>query len=279
MTATPAPLRGARAALLLGTLIAAAPAFAQTLAGQPFHALGSGALAWGEHELSLGAEWRDGSYAPSPLLDEHDTGDLLRAPIVSWRLGFGRGELVIASPVGLAYWRDDSVPGGKSDQEEGFGDVEAWTKIEVVRDLPGRPGFGIALGAKFPNADDDLGLGSNEADLFLSFLLSETWGAHSLALNAGVAVVGNPTAEGAQQDMATLALAGVHGSRHAFAWEVWGRGFASSDRDLDEATVAVGYLRRGARTTLHAALLAGLVDNSGGLGARLSATWRIGSPR
>ena len=152
-------------------------------------------------------------------------------------------------------------------------------KIEALREAPGRPGLGILIGTKLPNASDETGLGTDETDFFLGLALSRSLGVHELRLNLGLAVLGDPSVQASQEDLLTYGLAGRHGERHAFLWEVWGRALSEDDRDLDEATARLGYGWFGERVHFDASLLVGLEDSSGELGASIGVTWLLGTAR
>lgn len=268
------PLRLAVAATVAVALSCATLCESQTLSGRPFRTEAASTLDWGEHAVEIGADYMS-EMTPLPILDSTARGDSWRAPVVRYRAGLGRAEFQVAGALMTGFSPD--APGLSSEQE--VGDFAFWMKIEAVQDAPGRPGVGFMVGAKMPNASDETGLGTDESDVFLGLLLSNRRGAHELRLNLGLAILGDPTVNSAQQDLLTYGLAGRHGDRHAFLWEVWGRALGDEGRDLDESTLRVGYGYFGDKMSFDASLLAGLDDNSGDLGASLGVTWQLGSAR
>ena len=267
------PLRFAAAAIVLA-LCSASISEAQTLSGRPFRTEAVTTLDWGEHAVEVGAEYMS-EMTPLPILDSTARGDAWRAPVLRYRAGLGRAEFQVAGSLQAGFSPD--ALGLPSETE--VGDFAFWMKVEAVKDAPGRPGFGFMVGAKMPNASDETGLGTDEADIFLAMLLSKRVGVHELRLNVGLAILGDPTMNSAQEDLMTYGVAGRHGDRHSFLWEVWGRTLGDDTRDLDESTLRIGYGYFGDKMSFDASLLAGLDDNSGDLGASLGVTWQLGSAR
>ena len=272
------PVEGGRLVklvVLAGMLLLAQPrsAGAQSAEGRPFRTLAAAPLPAGTQALDVGAEYRT-SVNPEPLLGEAE-GDLLGVPELRYRIGFGRAEL----DFGVTGWRafSDDLTG---EDEEEVGDIEFSTTVAIFRQKGGRPGMSFAVGAKLPNASDETGLGTDESDVFGSLLLGYEGRTHAWRFNVGLAILGDPLEDASQEDMLTYGIAGRHGGRHAFIWEIWGRAFDSDDhRDLEESTARAGYLYKGRRATFDIALLKGLTDNSGDLGASTGATWRFGGRR
>jgi hypothetical protein len=266
-------LRIAAAAVVL-TLLSAPLATSQTLSGRPFRTEAANTLDWGEHAVEIGAEYMS-EMTPLPILDPAARGDSWRAPVVRYRAGLGRAEFQVAG--GLMTGFSDDAAGLDSVDE--VGDFAFWVKVEALRDSPGRPGLGFLAGAKMPNASNETGLGTDESDVFLGLVMSKQTGIHELRMNLGLAILGDPAINSSQKDLMTYGVAGRHGDRHAFLWEVWGRAAGDDGRSLEESTVRMGYGYFGDRMSFDASLLAGLEDNSGDLGASLGVTWQFGSAR
>lgn len=258
-------------ASLAACLLLAAPLAAQSLDGHPFHALSPATLPWGGHIIETGLEYRT-STVPSPLTAD-DKGDLLKAPEIRYRVGFGRAELSI----GGAAWQSFEPESSALDDQHENGDVSFWLSVSVLEQRRGRIGVGLALGAKMPEASDWTGLGTDEADTFFAVLLGQSKPSWEWRFNLGMAILGDPTEKSAQEDMVTYSLAGRIGRRHCFAWEVYGRTFASDAvRELDESTLSAGYLFNGRRVSADLSLLVGLEENSGDLGASAGVSWKLG---
>jgi hypothetical protein len=269
-------VRPFRLAVVLSLLAAFAgsAAQAQTLSGRPFRTEAASTLDWGEHALELGGEYRS-EMTPLPILGAGVQGDYWRVPVLRYRAGLGRAEVQVAGALMTGFSPD---PAGL-DSEDEVGDFAIWLKIEALREAPGRPGLGVLVGTKLPNASDETGLGTDETDVFLALALSKTTGVHELRLNLGLAILGDPATDSSQEDLLTYGLAGRHGDRHAFLWEVWGRALGDEDRDLEESTARLGYGWFGERVSFDASLLVGLEDVSGDLGASLGVTWLLGAAR
>lgn len=247
---------------------------AQTLSGRPLRTESVDTLAFGEHVLELGAE----AYAdatPTPLLDPTARGRLIRGPIVRYRAGLGRAEIQVAGPIHQSFSPDD---GSLRDADE-VGDFATWLKVQAVRPRGRRPGLGVLLGTKLPNASDESGLGTDETDAFLGVVLSRAMAGHEMRLNFGLAILGDPLEERAQQDVLTFGVGGRHGERHAAIWEVWGRAFGDGDRGLDEAHVRVGYVRTSGSFTFDVSAILGLADSSDEWGLSVGTAWKLGRPR
>jgi hypothetical protein len=252
----------------------AAPAGAQSLSGRPFRTESATTFAWGLHVLDVGVEAMDGA-VPVPLLDDTG-GELVRVPVVRYRLGLGRAELDIGGPAWQLFDPDHPT---REDEDE-VGDLELFFKVGLLREAPGRPSLGVSVAARLPNASEETGLGSDETDVFAAFLLSKEWDVHEIRLNVGLAILGDPLEDGSQEDLATYGLAGRHGERHCFIWEAWGRALESDDeRDLTESTLRLGYAYWSRRVTADVAVLVGLDETSGDLGLAAGASWLFGQAR
>ncbi len=81
------------------------------------------------------------------------------------------------------------------------GDLAFFTKIHMMQERERRPGLGVTLGAKLPNASDTYRVGTDETDLAF-FLLAEKHQA-PLTLNAqiGLLILGNPYGVARQDDL------------------------------------------------------------------------------
>lgn len=233
---------------------------AQSLDGHPFRTLSPTALRAGGHEVQVGADYRTNAVT-QPLLSARE-GDLLQAPEIRHRIGFGRAELSIGGPA----WQWLS-PDGVSRDTDGPGDLSFWMVVTALRQRRSRVALGFAYGAKMPNADDEDGLGTDEADTFFAVLVGHASTLNEWRLNVGLAVLGDPAVNASQEDMLTYGLAGRHGRHHCIAWEIYGRTLSSDDaRDLEESTLEAGYLYRGRRADVEVSLVHGLTRNSGDLG-------------
>ena len=257
--------------LLVLSALGASLASGQSLDGRPFRTFEPAPLASGQQVLELGADWRS-RIVPLPILSP-DKGTLFQAPVIRYRIGFGRAELTLGGAVRQRFDRD--APGALTSEE--YGDLAFWVKVAAVKQGHRRPALSFDLGAKLPNANNESGLGTDEADTFGGVILGHAGPAHDLRLNLGLAILGDPVNRASQEDMLTYGVAGRHGARHALLWEIWGRG-ASSDkrRDIEESTLRLGYGHFGRRASFDVSILEGLRHSSGDLGASAGVTWLLG---
>ena len=265
----------ARTAVVAALVAAsAAAASAQSLDGHPFRTMSPTPLRGGAQELEVGLEYR-ASAVPQPLLSD-ETGDLLRVPELRYRIGFGRAEL----SVGGAAWQTFSPDSSALDDESEPGDISFWVTVNALKQRRSRVALAFALGAKMPNASDESGLGTDEADTFFAVLLGHSSREFEWRLNLGLAILGDPVHDASQEDLLTYGIAGRHGRRHCFAWELYGRALSSDDaRELDESTLKAGYLYQGRRISAEFSLLAGLTDGTGDIGASTGVAWHFGDAR
>jgi hypothetical protein len=259
-------------ALLLA--LGAASASAQSLDGHPFRTLSPTPLASRDQVLEVGLDYRSG-VVPQPLLSD-EPGDLTQVPEVRYRLGFGRAELSI----GGAAWQSFSPDSAALDDESEVGDLNFWISVNALEQRRHRLALGFALGAKLPNASNESGLGTDEADTFFAVLLGRSDRSLEWRMNVGLAILGDPAKDASQEDLLTYAFAMRLGRRHCFAWEVYGRTASSDDsRDLEESTLEAGYLYRGRRIQAELSLTAGLATGSGDWGASAGVSWLFARDR
>ena len=258
---------------MLALLLAGASA-AQTLDGRPLRTESARTLAFGEHAVEIGAEGRAG-VTPLAILDPLASGDHARAPVLRWRIGFGRSELQLS---GAPWQHFDSDAGGVR-SSSAVSDLTFWLKVQATRGGGPRPALGFAVGTKMPNAGDETGLGTDESDVFAQVLLDRVWGSHEVRLNLGLAILGDPHRLRSQEDLLTYGVAGRHGKEHALIWELWGRALSDSSRNIDESALRLGWARRHGRFEADASLLIGLERNSGDLGVTAGVTAVLGHAR
>ena len=92
--------------------------------------------------------------------------------------------------------------------EEGGGDARISLKVVPYEFKSHRLGFEFTT--KLPNASQDDGLGTNEADIIGKLLLSSDWGRLKTHLNLGMAVLGDPSRDGNQNDFIVWGLGGQY---------------------------------------------------------------------
>jgi hypothetical protein len=82
-------------------------------------------------------------------------------------------------------------------------DIVVATKIRLVPEAPGRPGFGIRLATKLPFAGNDSGLGLETMDFFATALVGKTTRSVRIVGNVGIGLLSDPLV-GTEQDRAFL---------------------------------------------------------------------------
>ena len=254
---------------LLATAVSAQSGSPDPLVTQPASTLGAGA--W---SFSTGVEYTSDG-VPQPLLGKTE-GDLTRGPLLRFVYGLGeRGQIEAEWPV---YQDFDATldKGGSS-----VGDVRLWTKVAFRQNAESGPIVGIRFGLKAPNASEEDRLGTDEADLYLSFLLEQPFGSERetrILFNAGLGILGDPLMDGEQEDVITYGLAVVSAvsPRVDLLAELSGYFDDPSRRntgDLGEGRLGVRFdLGSG---HLHAAAIAGYTDISPDWGINLGYRWSL----
>ena len=87
-------------------------------------------------------------------------------------------------------------------------DLVVATKIRLVPEAPGRPGFGIRLATKLPFAGNDSGLGLETMDFFATGLVGKTTRSVRIVGNFGIGLLSDPLV-GNEQDRVFLYGASV----------------------------------------------------------------------
>jgi hypothetical protein len=97
----------------------------------------------------------------------------------------------------------------KIDHDDG-GTGDLRIKLKVVPFEFGQHRLGIQGITKLPNADQGTGLGTNETDFTWQVLLSSDWGQLKTHLNAGMAVLGDPSLNSNQRDYFVWGVGGEY---------------------------------------------------------------------
>lgn len=127
-----------------------------------------------------------------------------------WELGetrfsFGLGRVAELSVSGaLARRVDFPGPNDRTDNA----DWTIGTKIWLLQEREDQPSISFLVAVKLPNGDDTLGASTDETDVFGHILISKQLAPqHFLHINTGIAILGNPDANSAQNDVYQLRLA------------------------------------------------------------------------
>jgi len=189
-----------RAAIAILLTILPAAALAQSAAPRPLATQGletPGPRGW---TLHLGADYGAGML-PTPLLGPGEEGDLLRFPALGFTWGIGRHAQIEVEWPGWQFFEGDEA----SDDE--VGDAFLWTKVAFPRQGKRGPGLGFRFGFKVPVASTRTGLGTDEPDLFGTFLLEQGVLRGRILLNLGLGILGDPLRNGEQVDVIVYGLA------------------------------------------------------------------------
>lgn len=152
-------------------------------------------LPWGGYSISAGVSRTD-----------QDSRDLPGGKGTRWTLPELHGTLGLGPRAEVSFDYDffylDRSGGGDAAES---GDLRLWTKLVL---LPGeRQTLSLRFGVKLPNAHDENGLGTDETDFFASLLYGARAGPATVALNAGLGVLGDPERDQTQNDVFTWAAA------------------------------------------------------------------------
>lgn len=199
----------------------------------------------GDFRFELGFEFLQDAVFPLSGLE----GDLSRIGVLGLR--FGAGEKVEIQILGslqdfLNVNRRFPAPNSEALDFSGnstsdFGDFTLATKIQFNREKAGVPAVGVRFGFELPNASIENGLGNDETNVFGTFLIEKKVANLRLIGNAGIAILGDPLAQG-QDDLfiyggaATLDV----NSRLALLAEVYGRTGPGGIGTEDQTRVRAG---------------------------------------
>ncbi len=92
----------------------------------------------------------------------------------------------------------------------GSGDLSLWTKIRFVSEKNSRPAMGLRFGVKLPNANDEVGLGTDQTNFYAAALIGKSMGRLANNLNLGIAIYDNPFRARDQKDLFTLAYSSIY---------------------------------------------------------------------
>ena len=154
------------------------------------------------------------------------------------------------------------------------------TKLRLLTEGGTRPGIGLRLATKLPNASNESGLGSDMTDFFASMLFAKTVESVRIVANGGLAIVGDPTAEIPEQtDMLIFGLSVARAMTNAaeLVGEVHGRlNFTNGPPDHGAENRAV--MRLGGRYTrgpvrVDGAVLLGMTSRDPSFGFTTGFTW------
>jgi hypothetical protein len=166
------------------------------------------------------------------------------------------------------------------DETSDIEDIVLATKIRLVTEAPRRPAIGLRFATRLPNASNESGLGHDMTDFFASLLIAKTAQSIRVVGNAGVAILGDPTAAVPEQnDLMTfgVSIARAMTTATEIVGEVNGRlNFAGGDPDPGAENRAI--MRLGGRYTrgplrLDAGVMLGMTSRDPEIGLTAGFTW------
>jgi hypothetical protein len=186
-------------------------------------------------------------------------GNLLRAPTLGVSFGFSS---ILELQIDGGFYTRLNVTSREDaplsplldfdgDSTHDVQDLVVATKIRLVPEAAGRPGFGIRLATKLPFAGNDSGLGLETMDFHVTALVGKTARSVRVVGNVGLGMLSDPLA-GNEQDR--VLLYGVSVARalqqgFEFVSEINGRLSTRDDDDQPTGTESRSALRVGARLT------------------------------
>lgn len=256
---------------LTAALLASAAALAQSerpLATEPALTLPEG-----QAQAEAGLSWFEGRDLAGR------EGHLWSLPTLAAVVALGpAADLRVEGAALVGFEPEDGGGNGGRDARREPADFTFWTKVRLWRGTRLQPVVAGRLGVKLPVTSDESGLGTDEVDFHAQVLLSQTLPSVRLNLNLGIAVLGDPGRQAAQNDALTYGLSGVFplGGRVRVVGEVAGRQGPGTFFDRSHARVGARWER--GRVVWDAALSAGFIDESEDwgiiAGATLPFTWK-----
>ncbi|HSR53928.1 MAG TPA: transporter [Acidobacteriota bacterium] len=145
-------------------------------------------------------------------------GDLSRLGVLGFRLGVSEDvELQLLGTLQNSLNVDRKFVGPNTpnlnfndDDTSSVGDFTLAAKWRFMDEDLGRPALAFRFGFKLPNASNESGLGTDETDIFGSFLFEKTVGKLRVIGNAGLIILGDPTDNSSQDDQFLYGFALLH---------------------------------------------------------------------
>ncbi len=207
-------------------------------------------LEWGSGEVEVGI----GSFQTRL---QGQRGQLWEIPQLAARVGLGpTSELRVEGNGAMAFDPDTG------DDAREPGDLTFWAKVRFWKGTAFQPVVAGRIGVKLPITSEESGLGTDETDFFAQLILSQNVSSSRLHLNLGIAVLGDPTRNSAQNDTLTYALAAGTpiGSRARLVGEIAGQQGAGTSFDRSFVRAGVRWEAAGAVWDVGASF--GLIDES-----------------
>lgn len=213
------------------------------------------------------------------------SGDLVRAPAVSLRLGLGgTAEFQVMGGHNFLFIeeRREAPFSGQLEVEGDLAhDIEdpvIATKVRLHRETRRGPATALRVVTRLPSAGNASGLGNDTMDFLLWILAGKSVGRTRVLANVGLGVLGDPRRGDRQNDVLLYGLAASRplGDAWELAGEIHGR--VDTKAGTPVGTENSGQARLGARwtrraITLDAALIAGLHRTDPDLGLTFGLSW------
>ena len=127
--------------------------------------------------------------------------DQFKIGVIGIDIGVGRiADIEVDFPSTII--QDDNLKGVAAD----VGDATFFTKVRFLSETEYTPAVAIKLGTKLPNAEDEVGIGTNETDFIGSFPISKNFGPIHTRLELGIGILGDPRRNSAQDDVFLFGL-------------------------------------------------------------------------
>jgi hypothetical protein len=276
------PVRARVATAVLFVLTLAAPAFCQQrpLVTEDPEVVGPGRLL-----IEGGIDWERDLFYPVSGLRGH------RLSVPTFGISVGLSSVAEIQLDGGFYQRltiterrpaplADLVT-ATSDRTHDVEDLVLATKIRLFGETPGgRPAMGLRFATKLPNASNENGLGTDMTDFFASLLVAKTIQSIRVVGNAGVAILGDPTATSPEQnDLLTVGVSVARAltDNAEIVGEINGR-LNLANGDPDPGGENRGVMRFGGRYTrgtvrLDAGVIIGMTTRDPEIGVTAGFTW------
>lgn len=204
-------------ALIVAALLSAVTAFSQQ---RPLLTEDIDITPAGSISVSAGSDFLQNAKFPLSGLK----GDLTRVADIRIRTGYASNVEVQISGVVQEFLAIDSQASkppiplditGNSTND--FGDIVTSVKIKLSNETESLPAFGFKFGYKLPNSNEKKGIGTNQTDIFTTFIAQKTFGRTpggkpklKVFGNLGLGILTAPLEDFSQNDVLLYGLAGVY---------------------------------------------------------------------
>lgn len=223
----------------------------------------------GQVQLDVGLKFLSRKNFPFSPFSKDFSRNVLSAPTIGVNFGLGkRVELQLTYEVLFVEEEELRI---KEYWESG--DLDFFTKVEILEERRHLPGIGIKFGAKLPNASDTYRVGTDETDLAFSALFGKTFSSITMDANLGLLILGDPFNNARQDDLLGYGVAWTIPWKHYITCtaEVAGQAFGTSHNERASALFHVDF-EHGAFTWTIAGR-AGLLKNSEDWGMSAGVRW------